>query len=234
MNEQQHTLSSYDKQLTELTDSVLRMGRNVKEMVDFAWEALTGRQEQTTELAIRADKDINRLDQEIEQQAAVIFALQNPMAVDLRFVMSTLKITSALERAADLAKNTAKRSLKMGDYMPQETLETLKQMVALITSMLEDAVTAVTTRNEEKALSVWKRDDDADDFYHQVVSQMQQVMQTNPDQIANCMHYIHVAKNFERIADHATSIARTVHYITSGQPATKKVLKAANKDNVNV
>ncbi len=118
MNLSQHTLRSYDKQLQHLMQLILDMGGEVRKMVLAAKESFRSRDESRVTDAKAADKHINELDHQIEEEATIVLALQNPLAIDLRFVTSVLKITGMLERAGDLAKNTVKRSVKMGTFAP--------------------------------------------------------------------------------------------------------------------
>lgn len=221
-----HTLSNYDRQLNSLTSSILEMGALVRELIVVSKKSLRERDPGLVEFSISTDKQINALERQIEEQVTVILALQNPMAVDLRFVTSALKISSALERAGDLAKNTTKRSVKLGNYTPAPTLEKIDRMVDIVVSMLDDALSAVETRDPKMALDVWKRDDGVDELYHEILTSMQQEMLADPNNILSCTHIVFGAKNFERIADYATNLAKTVHYVNSGAPIDKQVLKA--------
>lgn len=222
-----HTLSVYDKQLSALSGSILEMGALVRELITVALRSLKERDPGLVEFSIATDKQINALDYKIEKQVTELLALQNPMAVDLRFVTSALKIASALERAGDLAKNTTKRSVKLGNYTPEPTLKKLDDMVHIVISMLDDALVSVETRDPKQATAVWKRDDQVDDLYHEILTSMQQEMLADPNNILSCTHILFAAKNFERIADYATNLAKTVHYVTSGMPADKQAMKAS-------
>lgn len=219
-----HTLTSYDRQLEHLTGSILEMGVLVREMILIARQALVERDPALVDLAIARDKEINRFDHKIEQQATVVLALQNPMAVDLRYVTSALKIAVSLERMGDLAKNTAKRSVRLGDYRPQGITERIGAMVDIVVSMLDDALAAVKARSVEQATEVWQRDDEVDAMYHDILTSMQEAMVNDPPHILSGTHLVFAAKNFERLADYATKIAKTVHYVISGQPANKQAL----------
>ena len=222
-----HTNSSYDKQLGLLTDDILAMGELVKELIIIAKNSLIERNADLVAEARAKDKEINALDTKIEHQVAVVLALRNPMAVDLRYVTSALKIAGALERAGDLAKNTAKRSVKLADYMPAEATDKLERMVEIVLSMLDEALSAVARRDSKKATEVWQRDDEVDDLYHELIAGMQQEMLAHPEHILAYTHFVFAAKNFERIADYATNLAKTVHYVTSGRPADKNTMKSA-------
>lgn len=222
-----HTLSSYDKQLSQLTESILSMGALVKELVFIAKRSLFERDPTLVNTALATDVRINELDREIEHQATIVLALQNPMAVDLRFVTSALKIAGMLERAGDLAKNTTKRSMKLEGYSPTKVLDKFNAMVDIVVEMLDDALQSVALRDAGKATAVWSRDDQVDSMYHEILTTMQQEMLADPAHILPCTHFVFAAKNFERVADYATNIAKAVHYVTSGKPADKHSMRAA-------
>lgn len=221
-----HTLSAYDKQLAHLNHLILTMGGLVKQMLLLAGTALATPSPERVDEAKTMDKDINALDQQIEQQVTVVLALQNPMAVDLRFVTSALKIAASLERAGDLAKNIVKRSAKVQGAIAPRTQEKLQAITRAVMEMLEDALYAVEHRDPDKAMAVWHRDEEVDELYHQILSMMQEAMLSDPEHILDATHLVFAAKNFERIADYATTVAKTVHYVTSGKPADKSALRA--------
>lgn len=222
---------SYNEQLQHLTQSMLQMGGLVREMIHAAGQSLTAKDDALKAQVRELDRQVNALDRSISEQATVILALRTPMGDDLRFVTSALRIASDLERAGDLAKNTTKRSMKLGDYTPASVLDMLHRMVDIVGSMLGDALIAIETRNPAQAIDVWKRDKLVDDLYHQILRMLQAEMQQHPEAIESATHFVFAIKNFERIADYATSLARTVHYVTTGTPADKGVLKAAKQDS---
>jgi len=202
----------------------------VKEMISASVKSLTAKDDALKEHVRELDRQVNALDRSINEQATMMLALRAPMGDDLRFVTSALGIASDLERAGDLAKNTTKRSLKLGDYTPTLVIESLNKMVSIVLYMLGEALTAIELRNPEQAIEVWKRDKQVDDHYHEILRALQEEMQKNPGAIESATHFVFAAKNFERIADYATSLARTVYYVTTGKQAGKEVLKAAKED----
>lgn len=221
----QHTVRSYGKQLEQLLRLITDMGGEVSKQIVAAKQSFRSRDEQNVADAKAADKHINHLDNKIEEEATIVLALQNPLAIDLRFVTSVLKITGMLERAGDLAKNTVKRSVKMGSSVPEPVIQKLERMADIIVEMLSDALAAFAQQDNEKAIAVWKRDEEIDDLYHEVFTAMQQEMTKSPDNAEACTHVVFAAKNLERIADYTTNLAKTVYYVTSGERASKKVLK---------
>ncbi|MDX1974842.1 MAG: phosphate signaling complex protein PhoU [Rickettsiales bacterium] len=225
MNLSHHTLSSYDAQLQHLLGLILDMGAEVRKLLIEAKVAFRSRDETRVAQAKAADKIINELDQRVEDEAAVILALQNPMAIDLRFVISVLKITTMLERAGDLAKNTVKRSVKMGTYAQEDIIVKLENMADVTIEMLDQALDAFENKDNEKAARVWKRDEDMDRLYKEVFALMQKSMIEHPENAQAATHVVFAAKNLERLADYTTNLAKTVYYVTSGKRADKAILK---------
>jgi phosphate transport system protein len=231
MNLRQHTLHSYDQQLQHLLKLILDMGDEVRKMVIAAKLSFRSRDENRAQNAKAADKHINDLDQKIEEEATAVLALQNPFAIDLRFVTSVLKITGMLERAGDLAKNTVKRSVKMGEFAPEPVVEKLERMADIIVEMLDGALQAFEEKDTLKATEVWKRDQEIDDLYHEVLTVMQKEMAKSSANVTACTHVVFAAKNLERLADYTTNLAKTVYYVTSGKRADKTILKQDGCEN---
>ncbi len=221
------TFKSYNEQLQQLTSSILSMGELIKEMIVAALESLTAKDDAHKEHVKELDKKVNELDRVINEQAMTMLAFRAPIGDDLRFIASALAIASDLEHAGDLAKNTTKRSLKLGDYHPAAIMEPLGKMVEIITVMISDALISIETRDPKLATDVWRRDKLVDDLYHDILKTLQEDMQKNPANVEAITHFIFANKNFERIADYATSLARTVYYVTTGKQASKEVLKAS-------
>lgn len=226
----QHTLRSYDTQLARLMQLILDMGGEVRKMVLAARHSFRNRDESSIAAAKAADKHINQLDHLIEEEATIVLALQNPLAIDLRFVTSVLKITGMLERAGDLAKNTVKRSVRMGEYAPEEVIVQMERMADLIVAMIDDALDAYSTKDTRKAIGVWKRDQEIDDLYHSVFAAMQKEMRDSPEHVIAGTHIVFAAKNLERIADYTTNLAKTVYYVSSGKRADKTLLRQDEAD----
>jgi phosphate transport system protein len=201
------------------------MGGEVRNLVIAAKLSFRSKDESRAQDAKAADKVINELDLKIEEEATVVLALQNPLAIDLRFVTSILKITGMLERAGDLAKNTVKRSVKMGEFAPEDVLVKLERMADITVEMLDSALEAFEQKDTLKAAAVWKRDDEIDTLYHEVLEAMQAQMTSSPDKATAYTHVVFAAKNFERLADYTTSLAKTVYYVTSGKRADKALLR---------
>ena len=218
------SFKSYNEQLQDLTKSIISMGEVVKEMLGVAFEALTAKDDAHKDQIRALDRKVNDFDRSVNEQATQMLALRAPMGDDLRFVTSALGIASDLERAGDLTKNIGKRSVKLGAYTPENIMKPMANMVAIINTMIGEALTAVQTRNPDLAISVWRRDKQVDDLYHEILKGLQEEMQKNPSEIEAITHFIFANKNFERIADYTTSLARTVYYVTTGTQPNKEVL----------
>lgn len=219
---------TYNEQMQHLTKSIITMGGLVKSMITLAVQSLTAKDDAHKEQVRDLDKEVNALDRHISEQATLMLAQRSPMGDDLRFVTSALRIASDLERAGDLAKNTTKRSMKLGDYAPMGILDSLYNMADIVRNMVGDATRAIETRDPSLAMDVWKRDKQVDEIYQEILRLLQQEMQKNPQYIEPATHFVFATKNFERIADYATSLARTVHYVNTGTLADKKTLKEAS------
>ena len=220
-----HTLRAYDKQLQHLMQLILDMGGEVRKMVLAAKQSFRSDDENRVAEAKAADKYINALDHQIEEEATIVLALQNPLAIDLRFVTSVLKITGMLERAGDLAKNTVKRSVKMGIHAPEPVIQKLEKMADVVIEMLNDALQAFERTDTALAMAVWKRDQEIDDLYHEIFAIMQKQMSESPENVTPSTHIVFAAKNLERLADYTTNLAKTVYYVGSGKRADKTLLK---------
>ena len=222
----QHTLKSYDAQLEQLLRLILDMGTQVRGMIGSARQSFRNRDESQVASAKAADKHINDIDQKIDEAATLVLALQNPMAIDLRFVVAVLKITTMLERMGDLAKNTIKRSVKMGEFAPEPIVLKLEQMADVADGMLADALQAFADKDTALAARVWQRDEAIDALYKEIFALMQQNMVAAPAHAEAYTHVVFAAKNLERLADYTTNLAKTVYYIAAGKRPDKAVLKS--------
>ncbi len=225
-----HTLRSYDKQLQHLLSLILDMGKEVQDLVIAAKQSFRERNEVRVADAKNADKHINELDKQIEEEATVVLALQNPMAIDLRFVISIIKITGMLEHAGDLAKNTVKRSIRMGDFAPEAVIVKLESMADIIVEMLGGALTAFAEKDTQKAAIVWRRDKEIDSLYKEIIEMMQKEMAVSAENVLPCTQVVFSAKNLERLGDYTTNLAKTVYYVTAGKRPDKATLKGLAGD----
>ena len=222
MSDKQHTLTNFDEKLTELADKMVEMGAAVRVSVELAGKALVHADEDILKAVRKNDDVINAFDEEIQQKATETIALMNPMAVDLRFVTSALRISVALERAGDITKAITKRMVRLKVDLPEDAREKMQEMIPIVLGMYDEALEAVRTRSTKKATAVWKRDEEADDLCSEVFAVMKKQMKGNPEVAHRMVDIMMAAKNFERLADYATNIAKTVHYVESGDYPRKK------------
>ena len=227
-----HTLRSYDAQLTNLLSLILAMGREVGELIIAAKKSFREHAESQIADAKIADKHINELDLQIEEEATVVLALQNPMAIDLRFVISIIKITGMLEHAGDLAKNTVKRSVRMGGFASETAIVKLETMADIIKEMLDSALESFAKKDTAKAALVWRRDKEIDALYREIIEMMQKEMAASTENVLPCTQVVFAAKNLERLGDYTTNLAKTVYYVTSGKRPDKATLKGLVQDAI--
>lgn len=214
----QHISSAFDRDLEGLQALIMKMGGLVENAIGDAARALT---ERDMELAVRVrtgDTAIDNLEENINNEAARIIALRGPIASDLRTVLTVMKIGADLERCGDYAKNLAKRTSVLVE-MPQidGASGAIRRMAREVELMLKDALDAYIQRDAGLAEQVRQRDDDVDQMYNVLFRGFLTHMMENPRNITSCMHMHFIAKNMERIGDHATSIAEQVVYLVTGE-----------------
>jgi phosphate transport system protein len=215
----EHTVKSYEAELVQLDQKLSQMGGLVERLLGDAFASLERRDPRLASEAIAADQAIDSLQKEIEELAISMIARRQPMAGDLRLIVSTLKVAGDLERIGDLAKNIAKRSLAVAsESRPQSLILGLRHMAELAMRSLKNVLDAYMTRDDEKALKVWRADTDIDALYNSVFRELLTYMMEDPRNIGLCTHLLFGAKNIERIGDHATNIAETIHYMVRGKP----------------
>ena len=215
MNE--HIVRSYDQELELLDKKIAQMGGQVEQELAQGFDALERRDPELAEAVATDDRKVDALESEIQELTIQVIARRQPVAVDLRHVMTVLKIAGELERTGDLAKNIAKRALAIsGENHPKPLMTGLKHMVELALSQLKDVLDAFAERDADKAVSVWLRDDRIDAMYNSLFRELLTYMMEDPRNIGLCTHLLFAAKNIERVGDHTTNIAEDVHYLVRG------------------
>ena len=215
----EHTVKSYEAELSQLDQKISHMGGLVEQLLGNAFASLERRDPRLSSEAIASDRAIDLMQKEIEELAISMIARRQPMAQDLRTIVSTLKVAGDLERIGDLAKNVAKRALAIApETRPQSLILGLRHMTELATASLKNVLDAYMTRDDVKAMKVWNSDADLDALYNSVFRELLTYMMEDPRNIGLCTHLLFGAKNIERIGDHATNIAETVHYMVRGKP----------------
>jgi phosphate transport system protein len=212
-----HTLKAFDEDLEQLRASVAEMGGLAEAAIAEAMKALADRDLDAALKVIEDDRKLDGLEAEVEAQAVRIIALRAPMADDLREVVAALKIAAVLERIGDYAKNIAKRTQAISDSPDLKPLSLLPEMARIVAEMVHDALDAFVARDAEKARRVCERDRAVDDFYNSIFRTLLTFMMENPGTITAATHLLFIAKNLERMGDHATNVAEMVHYAASGE-----------------
>jgi phosphate transport system protein len=215
---QPHTVASFDADLTALADMVADMGSRAGRALADATRALVERNAELAQQVIAADRAIDLLQHELEERAIATLARRQPLAVDLREVVSTMRIAGDLERVGDLAKNVAKRVIAIGEQPPPHDLASgLGTLSARVGEQLSDVLKAYRQRDNVAALKVWKADGDIDGLFTSLFRELLTYMMEDPRSIGFCTHLLFCAKNLERVGDHATNIAETAHYVITGE-----------------
>lgn len=220
----QHTVSSFDEELKEVAGRVSEMGGLAEMMLNDSVQALVRMDKELARRVIAQDKRVDALQFEIEEQAILIIARRQPVASDLRDVISAMRISNDLERVGDLAKNVAKRVIAIeGTFDSKKFALGVEHMTELAQSQLKDVLDAYAGRDGVAAASVRDRDDEVDALYTSIFRELLTYMMEDPRQISICAHLLFCAKNIERIGDHATNIAENVIYMSTGvQPADER------------
>ncbi len=213
-----HIVTSFSEELEQLSTNVSKMGGLAEAQLQSAIDAITRQDMALADRTVSQDQQLDDLEILIEENAVELIALRQPMALDLREAMTAIKIAADLERIGDLAKNISKRSLVIfQDYeTPNRLVQGLSRMGKLALGQLKLVLDAYTNRDVEMANKVWLSDEEIDEMYNSVFRELLTYMMEDPRTIGMCTHLLFVAKNIERIGDHATNIAETVSYLVTG------------------
>lgn len=219
-----HILSAFDRDLEAVQAHVLRMGGLVEQALLDAAEALETRDEALAHKVQAGDKAIDALEEQINEECARLLALRAPAAGDLRTVLSVMRIAAALERSGDYAKNLAKRSLLLSNMSPLGgTSSSVLRMARTVVLRLKEALDAYISHDVAVAQDVRLRDKEVDQMYNSLFRELLTHMMEDPRNIGAAMHLHFIAKNIERVGDHATSIAEQVIYLSTGDmPADER------------
>ena len=214
----EHIVRSFDADLENLTRQVSEMGGIAEKMFGDATAALIRGDVELAQSVIAADRRLDALQREVEEQAILMLVRRQPMAVDLRETVAAIRISGDLERIGDLSKNVGKRVLAMTGHMhPQRIVAGVEHMSELCQEQLKDVLDAYVRKDAEAAMDVWRRDEALDALYTSIFRELLTYMMEDPRNITFCTHLLFCAKNLERIGDHTTNIAETVHYLVTGQ-----------------
>jgi phosphate transport system protein len=214
----EHILKAFDSDLEDLRRHISEMGGIAEKMLADSITSLVRRDTPLAQSVIAADARLDVLQREVEEHAILMIARRQPLAVDLRETISAIRISGDVERIGDLAKNIAKRALAIaGQFQPQKVVVGLQHMSDLAMAQLKDVLDAYAQQDSKAALDVWHRDGQIDSLYTSLFRELLTYMMEDPRNISFCTHLLFVAKNVERIGDHTTNIAETIHYLVTGE-----------------
>jgi len=216
-DEPKHIVTSFEADLKKLRDMIAGMGGLVERAVADAATALLEHDPDFATRVVEADPKIDAAERAVEQFAVQLLALRQPVADDLRQVVQALKVITDLERIGDYAANIAKRSLVINQVASSFSLSGLGQMALLVQQNLKSSIDAVGEADPQKAVAVWRADQQVDDLYNTIFRELITYMMEDARSITACTHLLFIAKNLERIGDHSTNIAELTYYAVTGE-----------------
>ena len=217
-NRPEHIVKSFDDELKRLNQVIARMGGLAEAQLQRAIEALVRRDAEAAAQVVQDDARIDALEHEIGNMTVRMLALRQPMAKDLREVVAALKISSDLERMGDYAANVAKRAIALSQSPAVKSAHAIPRMGRLVQQLIKDILDAYVEHDADKAVDAWRRDEEVDEMYTSLFRELLTYMMEDPRNIGPSIHLLFIAKNIERIGDHATNIAETVHFLVLGRP----------------
>ena len=213
----EHIIKSYDDELRRLTNAVTQMGGLAERQISAAIEAVIKRDSELAANVVETDSQVDQLEQEVTQLVVRLLALRQPMARDLRDILAALRIASDLERICDYAANVAKRSIVLNQAPPVRPVYALPRMARLAEELTKEVLDAYVERDADKAIAAWARDEELDEMYTGLFRELLTYMMEDPRNITASTHLLFMAKNIERIGDHATNIAETIYFLVHGR-----------------
>jgi phosphate transport system protein len=212
----EHIVRAFAQELHRLSNLVTQMGGVAEAQISASVKAVTRRDVGLAAQVMQNDARLDEYERSIDAEAIRLLALRQPMAQDLREIVSALKIASDLERIGDYAANIAKRSLALAQVPMAKPASAIPRMGRLVEEVFKDVLDAYIERDVGKALAAWERDEELDDLYTSVFREVLTYMMEDPRNITPCTHILFMAKNLERVGDHATNIAETIHFLVVG------------------
>jgi phosphate transport system protein len=218
----EHMVKGYDEELNRLKNTITEMGGLAESQLGAAIEAVVERDSEQAAVVVENDVRVDQLQRDLDNLALRLLALRQPVARDLREIFAALKIGSDLERICDYAANVAKRSIALDQSPPVQPVYSLPRMARLAQLLVKEVIDAYVAHDAERAYAVWIRDEELDDMYGSLFRELLTYMMEDPRNIGPCSHLLFMAKNIERIGDHATNIAEDLYYLVHGTPLTQK------------
>ena len=213
----EHIVKSYDDELKRLTGEIQHMGDLALAQLDAAIDAVMERDSSEAMKVVQADGAIDVLEQEVSHDVVRLLALRQPMARDLREILAALRIAADIERIGDYAANVAKRSIVLNQSAPVQLTYALPRLARIAETLVREVLAAYHDYDADRALAAWARDEELDEQYTGLFRELLTYMMEDPRNITPCTHLLFMAKNLERIGDHATNIAENVYFLVHGQ-----------------
>jgi phosphate transport system protein len=213
----EHIVQSYDEELKRLSSTILRMGGIAESQLASAIQAVARRDNEVAERVVQMDGQIDRLADEVDALCTRLLALRQPMAIDLRGIVAGIKLAAEIERIGDYAKNVAKRALTLNLSPAVPAAQTVPRIGALVQRMVKDVLDAYAQRDAARAIDVWNRDEEVDQLHNSLFRELLTYMMEDARTITSSAHLLFIAKNIERIGDHATNMAEDIYFLIEGR-----------------
>jgi len=227
----EHIVSSYEDELTDLASAITEMGGMVEAAINTAIDALLKLDHATAKQVIESDRVIDDMQRKIDETAVSMIARRQPMAGDLRMIISSIHVANDLERIGDMAKGIARRTLQIdGIKLSPQFYNGVRHMTTLVLSEVKDALDAFANRDTAAAIEVCERDDEVDALYMSLFRELLTYMMEDPRNITQCTNLLFCGKSLERTGDHATNIAEAAYYLETGKSLPVILEERAQKD----
>lgn len=208
--------TSYDEQLQELKDDLIRMGSITQKQIYESIEALVKQDEKLADKIIKNDDIVDNIQREIEDKCIRLIAMQQPIATDLRNIFTTTKIVNDLERMADYAVNISKIAIRLKDEVYIKQLEDIPKMSLMVSEMIDESIESYINGDVKKAYEICKKDDGIDEIYKQVFDELIALMMKDMSVSNQATQFLFICKYLERVADHVTNICESTIYLVTG------------------
>lgn len=212
-----HTVRSYEEELKNLNNNIVKMGTLCEEALRKSINALITNNADEADKIIKNDEEIDKFENLIEQQVVNLIALRQPLAIDLRETVTALKISSDLERIGDLSKNISKRSLLLSSNLSKNLIDILNSLSENVQKQLKSVIDSYLERSSSMAINVWESDEKIDNLTNQCMQASIDFLKEDPKNLQNGTHLLFVSKNLERMGDHTTNIAEQVFFLVKGE-----------------
>lgn len=217
MSDEAHIVKSYEEELQNLNDSLIKMGSLTESQLADSMEAIIKVDKESADKIIANDAKINELRAKIDNQIMTVLVKRAPMAIDLRITISTLKISHDLERIGDLAKSVAKKIKPLPHDLPKELIGSLRRLGDLVQKQLRNVLDAYLNKSKESAITIWKNDEQVDDLTNTAMNEVADFLGKSKKNLELATHLLFVTKNIERAGDHVTNIAESLYYLIEGE-----------------